>query len=174
MGSVFSGNFGRRAKRPYLDELQRIHLPRIVGSNQNEIAKNCAAVVYRHNEKDHYIAVTHAHGGCFKAVARFVCPVCERCCTVLYIGGSLSCYRCAGNYRCQSESSGRRAERRATKILDNAQFDDSRRGGKIAWRRWKTHNMIKAKVSKAAKIVCERHENVMDSLRRVTEYGKKL
>jgi len=166
MGSIFSGNFGRRAKRPYLDELQRIHLPRIVGSSQSAISKSCVAVVYRHNERDHFIAVTHAHGGCFKAVARFVCAVCARRCTVLYIASSLSCYRCAGNYRCQSESPGRRAERRATKILSKAKFDEKRREGKIAWRRWKTHELITSRVREAAMILCGRHDEIIESLQR--------
>jgi hypothetical protein len=170
VGSIFSGNFGRRNKRPYLDELERIHLPRIVGSSEGEIAKKCAALIYRHKEEDHYIAVSQARGGCFKAVARFICPLCERRCTVLYIAKSLSCYRCAGNYRCQSESPGRRAERRAHKILSNAEFDDKRRNGKISGRRWKTHELIVSKVMEAAEIIFLRHDSVVENLRCVEGY----
>lgn len=169
MGSIFSGNFGRRGKKRYLDELQRVHLPRIVGLNEGDVSKSCAVVILRHKDVHHPITLTLAKGGCFKAVTRFICPACKRRCTVLYIAQTLSCYRCAGTYRCQSESPARRSERRAMKILNSAEFDDNRPDGKIAWRRWKTHKQLLSKVRRAAGVLCERHDNVIYNLRQIQE-----
>ncbi|WP_074861297.1 hypothetical protein [Nitrosospira briensis] len=52
-------------------------------------------------------------------------------------------------------------ERKARKVLERAKFDDTRLGGKIAWRRWKTHNLMEGEAAQAAAILLNRYEDVI-------------
>lgn len=54
-------------------------------------------------------------------------------------------------------------------MLERARFDDSRPDGKIAWRRWKTHNRILAQAIEAAEVVCAHQDTVIGNLRRIQE-----
>jgi hypothetical protein len=54
-------------------------------------------------------------------------------------------------------------------MLERATFDYSRPDGKIAWRRWKTHQRILAQAIEAAEIVFVRQDTVIRNLRRIQE-----
>jgi hypothetical protein len=46
-------------------------------------------------------------------------------------------------------------------------YDYRRLEGKIAWRRWKTHAVVKSKAVEAASLIFGRHKNVIESLHRI-------
>lgn len=102
---------------------------------------------------------------------RFCCPSCARRCSLLYLGEELKCNRCSGRYRVQNESPGRRAERRARKILRNVKFDDSRSDGRIAWRKVSVHLRLKELTLSAAEVIFGRQERVMELLKRTYKKG---
>jgi len=171
LGSIFSGNFNRRSSVPFLDQLPVISIADV--SRNGEAGNHTVYVPYWGST--HPVHLLTVRAGIVDQL-RFCCPSCSRRCSVLYLGDRPQCNRCSGRYRVQSESPARRAERKARKVLERVQFDDGRPDGKIAWRRWRTHRVAISQVSTAAKLLFDRHDEVLNNLRRVNppELAKPL
>src|SRR5215216_3584858 len=137
MGSIFSGNYKRRSTVPFLDQLGVVSIADV----RRIVTKDSPIVYVPHENVIHPVRLLTVRAGITDQL-RFCCPACSRRCSILYLADGPKCNRCSGRYRVQSESPGRREERKARKVLERAQFDESRPGGKIVWRRWKTHKMM--------------------------------
>jgi hypothetical protein len=166
LGSIFSGNFRRRSGVPFLDQLAVISIADV----RRVVTKDSPIVYVPHDSAIHPVRLLIVRAGITDQL-RFCCPACARRCSILYLGDRPKCNRCSGRYRVQSESPSRRAERRARKVLERAQFDNGRPDGKIAWRRWKTHRRAVLQVTEAVGIVCGRYDDIIDSLKRSHKSG---
>ncbi|MCC2682534.1 MAG: hypothetical protein K0S36_2098 [Nitrosospira multiformis] len=168
MGSIFSGNFNGRSSLPFLDQLPAISVADI----KRNVGATDSFIYLPYLGSIHPVRVLIIRAGVTDQL-RFSCPSCTRRCRILYLGEQPKCNRCSGRYRVQSESPGRRTERKAWKVLERATFDYSRPDGKIAWRRWKTHKWILAQAIEAAEVVCARQDGVIHNLRRIREKERK-
>lgn len=163
MGSIFSGNYHRRSAVPFLDGLPCISVVDV--TRTISATGNCYWVYLPIGTTLHQVRVVTIRAGVMDQ-RRFCCPSCARRCSILYLDEELKCNRCSGRYRVQSESRGRRTERRAHKILRNINFDDNRCGRRVAGRKMSVHLRLKQLTRWAAEVVFGRHERVTELLRR--------
>lgn len=137
MGNSLSGWHGRRSRRPYLDDMARLSI--------GECKAYAPGLIWFSVGGRHFTArVILVTVGCL-TVPRFVCPTCDQVCSVLYVGDTSCCRRCAGaRYSSQSKSPRQRALSRAQRILD--QFKKAvpgRSGKKPKWMRLRTYKRHK-------------------------------
>lgn len=79
----------------------------------------------------------------------------------------MACSRCAGRYRCQSESPKRRTLRKAHKILDKTVFDDSYPDGRVRYRKHSVHERLKEQALWACEVIFGRDEKLIEAIREV-------
>ena len=150
MGGIFSGWHGKKNSRAILDETPRIRIhdhKQMLGAYY--LALSCGGC-------SKLVGLTHTPGTLGGTVVWFACPQCTRRCAVLYfIGAEFCCRQCTrGRYASQVESAGKRAERKAKKIIRRTGLDPSRPDGKVKWRRWPTHKRLSRLADQAAEILC--------------------
>lgn len=155
MGNRFSGWHGRRSHRPYFDELLRVAIADIPAVNSDAwfYIGGCAVRLVR---------VKHGwgHG------TRLICAKCRKTCRVVYLSTALCCYRCTdARYRSQSEAPGRRAVRRAERVMGRLQVDLSRPAYKAKWLRWPKYLRMSAEAEKAGELVADAGIAPSDALR---------
>lgn len=158
MGNCFSGWHGRRSSRPYFDEL-----PRLVAADISAGDPDSAWIIWRGVA----VRLVRVSTGCCRS-PRLICARCGRVCRVIYLTAVPCCYRCTGaRYRTQSESPGRRAVRRAEKILRRNRIEPGRKEWKPKWMRWPTYERLSAAAEVAAEIIMQAEEAPRALLRRI-------
>ncbi len=165
MGSILSGNYHRSSTVPFLDELPKVSANDL---RQTISIPDGSTWVYFPCGKDACkVWVSTIRAG-FAKQLRFRCPTCNRRCTLLfYLDQEMACATCAGRYRVQSESPGRRVERRARKILSKAVFDDNHPDGRIPYRKHSAHTRLKERALWAAGIISGRDERMSELIKYV-------
>lgn len=160
MGNCFSGWSGRRSPRPYFDEL-----PRLAIDDHKKFAPGILTVTVA--GRFYSVRAIRMPSGCMM-VPRLICAICRQPRQVLYLMAMPCCPRCTGaRYRSQSEAPGRRALRRAEKVLMRGKFEHGRPGGKPKWMRWPTFKRLDAETEKAGDVLIRYEEAPYTLLRRV-------
>jgi len=163
MGSILSGNFHRSSTVPFLDELPKVSANDLRQSIS--IPDGSSWVYFPCGDNACKVWVSTTRAG-FAKQLRFRCPTCNRRCTLLfYLDQEMACSTCAGRYRVQSESPGRRTERRARKILSKVVFDDNRPDGRIAYRKHSVHVRLKERALWACEVICGRDEKLSELIK---------
>lgn len=163
-GNSFSGHFGRRSTRPYLEEIPRIYADQAAGLDLSH--RPCSLFVPC-NGMVHRVAVMQVRVGAMNQY-RFICKQCGSRCRILYLATSAVCRNCNGSrYRTQSESSATRLRRRAYKFLKTAKLDLIYPENKIPHRHWKTHYRVLEATERAVGIIMERNERIMSLLQSI-------
>jgi len=119
-GNIFSGYYGRRSSRAYVDQLPRVVAPRASGKS---FVQESSSLFIPFNELLHAVALMRVRVGALNQY-RFICEQCGRRCRILYLSTLLGCRHCSGvRYRSQSDSAANRCRRRAYKILAATKLD---------------------------------------------------
>jgi hypothetical protein len=131
VGNWLSGHHGRRSSRPYFDELPRVTAADI------DLGNAPAGALVLYIRQGVTVRLVRVSVGCCIGMLRLVCGKCGRACRALYIANGVACcWECTpARYRSHSEAPGRRAVRRAEKVLYAAKVDISRPAGKPKWMR---------------------------------------
>ncbi len=172
MGGILSGNYGRTSHTPYLEDLERV--------NANDLRRTISIPsdtaswqFFPHGDEIHKILVSTIRTGLGGRTTqlRFRCPTCDRRCVLLfYLDHKMACGRCAGRYRCQSESPRRRTLRKAHKILDKTEFDDSYPDGRVRYRKHSVHERLKERALWACEVICGRDEKLSELIKYVDQH----
>lgn len=162
-GNIFSGYYGRRSTRAYLDQLPRVVTPR--ASGKSFVQESCSLFI-PFNESLHAVALMRVRVGALNQY-RFICEQCGRRCRILYLSTWLGCRHCTGaRYRSQSESAASRRQRQAYKILATTKLGPTDFQNKKPRRHWKTHVRMLQEAERAIELIMRRNEQVMSLLRR--------
>lgn len=161
-GNIFSGHYGRRSSRSYLDQMPRLLAAQAARSLGK--AKSCSLFV-PFNGLVHHVAVLQVRVGATNQF-RFVCKQCGSRCRILYLSADPRCRRCTGaRYRSQSESSATRLQRRAYKVLKTVKLNPIDAQERIPGRHWSTHLPALQAAEHAIGLIVERNDRIMGLLR---------
>jgi hypothetical protein len=159
-GNIFSGYYGRRSLKPYLDQLPRVSM----GQLSKSMEDGSATVFIRSKGLMHSTRIMRVRIGAVQQY-RFICARCGSRCRILYLSAEPSCRSCTGaRYRSQSESSVIRLQRRAYKILKTLKFDTLDAKQKKTGRHWSTHLRALQAAERAIGIIVERNDQIMSWL----------
>jgi hypothetical protein len=163
-GNSFSGHFGRRSTRPYLEEIPRVYAVQATGLN---LSHKPRGVFIPFNGMMHRVAVMQVRVGAMNQ-CRFICKQCGNRCRILYLGTSAVCRDCNGSrYRTQIESTATRFRHRAYKFLETANLDLIHPENKIPNRHRNTHLRVLEAAERAIEIIMEHNERITSLLRAI-------
>lgn len=161
-GNIFSGHYGRRSTKPYLDQLPRVP----IGQLPKCKVAGSSSVFIPFDGSVHRVAVMQARVGAMQQY-RFICARCGKRCRILYLSTLLACRCCTdARYRSQSESAATRRQRRAYKVLRTAKLDPIDAQQKRLGRHRTTHWRMQQAAERAIEIIVERNDRIMELLSR--------
>lgn len=188
MGGINSGWFGRRTSRPTTDDYLGLDVRRL--ARESLLTPGCW-FTWTWTQRGNTVAsigvqvfadrvvIADGHGrysvrlewtpcGFGGRRVWFRCPRCGRRCCLLYHASGFPCQACLGlTWPVEREARGRRALRRAEKILRRAKVDPAREGWKPKWQRWPTHARMTAFANEAAEIIGQYEDRLYAKLRKV-------